>query len=147
MLTAIEKVIFLQNVDVFSQVPTRELTFLAAIAEEVFLRKGEVVYTVDDPSDALYLVLEGKVRLHREEQEISTAGAKGAFGTWALFDETPRLVTATVVEDARLLRVDREDFYTILADHVRIAEGIFKTLVKRLRGLADRFSADKEGGA
>jgi CRP-like cAMP-binding protein len=138
MLTTIEKVIFLQTIDVFSEVPTEQLSSLAAIAEEVQYIKGDVIYNENDESDALYLVLDGKVRLHRGEKEISSAGKMNAFGTWALFDEEPRVVTATVDEDSNLLRVDREDFIDLLADHVQIAQGVIKTMVKRLRGLVER---------
>ena len=58
MLTVIEKVIFLQNVDVFSDVSTEQLAYLAAIVEEVSLPTGETIYKEQDPSDALYLALE-----------------------------------------------------------------------------------------
>ncbi|MCB0294224.1 MAG: cyclic nucleotide-binding domain-containing protein, partial [Calditrichaeota bacterium] len=111
MLTVIEKVIFLQNVEVFTDVPTEDLAYLAAIAEEVNYKSGEDIYKKDEPSDALYLVLEGKVRLHRDGSEITIANSKDAFGTWALFDEAPRVVTATPLEDCHLLRIDREDFF------------------------------------
>lgn len=81
MLTVIEKVIFLQNVEVFTDVPTEDLAYLAAIAEEVNYKSGEDIYKKDEPSDALYLVLEGKVRLHRDGSEITIANPKDAFGT------------------------------------------------------------------
>lgn len=138
MLTTIEKVIFLQNIDVFAEVPSEQLALLASIAEEEDYSQDEIVYREDEPSDALYLVLDGKVRLHRGEQEISQATNKEAFGAWALFDEEPRVVTATVVEDALLLRVDREDFVDIMADNVQIAQGVMRTIVKRLRNLVER---------
>lgn len=138
MLTTIEKVIFLQNIDVFAEVPSEQLALLASIAEEEDYSQDEIVYREDEPADALYLVLDGKVRLHRGEQEISQATNKDAFGTWALFDEEPRVVTATVVEDALLLRVDREDFVDIMADNVQIAQGVMRTIVKRLRNLVER---------
>ncbi len=138
MLSVIEKVIFLQNVNVFAEVPTEQLALLAAIAEEVSFMEGDVVYKENDPSDALYLVLEGRVRLLRDQKEIAVADNKEAFGTWALFDEEPRVVTATADEDTHLLRIDREDFVDLLADHVQIAQGILKTVVKRLRGLVER---------
>ncbi|HDS01573.1 MAG TPA: cyclic nucleotide-binding domain-containing protein, partial [candidate division Zixibacteria bacterium] len=117
---------------------TEQLASLASIAEEVEYIKGDVIYKEHDPSDALYLVLEGKVKLHRGDQEISTAEKDDAFGTWALFDEEPRVVTATAAADCRLLRVDREDFIDLLADHVQIAQGVIKTVVKRLRNLVER---------
>ncbi|UCG61115.1 MAG: cyclic nucleotide-binding domain-containing protein [Candidatus Zixiibacteriota bacterium] len=143
MLTVIEKVMFLQNVEVFSEVPSEQLAFLAAIAEEVTYAKGNVIYQVNDPSDALYLVLDGSVKLHTDETEITLAGSREAFGAWALFDEEPRVVTATAVEDTRLLRIDREDFVDLLADHVQITQAILKSMVSRLRNLVDRVGLDR----
>lgn len=142
MLTVIEKVIFLQNVDVFSELPTEELGYLAAIAEEMSYLKDEVIFREQEPSDALYLVLEGSIRLHKGDDEITTAHSKDTFGTWALFDYEPRVATATVSSDCRLLRITREDFFDLLSDHVQITQGVFKTLVKRLRGLLERVSID-----
>lgn len=142
MLGIVEKVIFLQNVDVFTDIPTEQLSYLAAIAEELSVTAGEEIYKIDDPSDALYIVLEGKVRLHREKEEITTAEVNEPFGTWALFDSTPRVATATAAEDSRLLCIDRDDFLDLLSDHVQITEGVLKALVGRLRGLLDRVGAD-----
>ncbi|MFC1558067.1 Crp/Fnr family transcriptional regulator [candidate division KSB1 bacterium] len=145
MLTIIEKVMFLQNVDVFYDVPTEQLSYLAAISEEVEYLKGDTVYKVEEPSDAMYLVLEGKVKLHREDEEVITSGAKEAFGTWALFGEEPRVVTATAVEESRLLRIEREDFYDLLADDIQITQGIINALAKRMRKLIDHVGLEPAG--
>jgi CRP-like cAMP-binding protein len=142
VLTIIEKVIVLQNVDVFSEIPTEQLSYLAAIAEEVSFPADDVIYKFDDPSDALYVVLEGRVRLYRESEEIAAAGVKEAFGTWALFDETHRVTSAAATEATRLLRIDREDFLDILSDHVQITESVLKSLVGNLRSLLDRVGRD-----
>lgn len=146
MFTVIEKVIFLQNVDVFLEIPSEQLAYIAAIAEEITFIKGDDIYKADEPSDAMYLVLEGSVRLHLDGKEVTVAGVKDAFGTWALFDEEPRVVTATASEDARLLRIYREDFYDLLADNVQITQGIFKTLVKRMRKLIERVGFEPTAG-
>lgn len=138
MLTTIEKVIFLQNVDVFSEVPSEQLAFLAAIAEEISVLENDVIYNKDDRSDALFLVLDGNVRLDRDGREITTVGSMEAFGTWALFDDEPRVATATAVADTRLLRIDHDDFYELLADNVEVTRGVLKMMVRRLRGLVDR---------
>ena len=45
---------------------------------------------------------------------------------------------------APLLKIDREDFYDLLADHIRITQGVLKTLSKRLRGLLGRVNLDFE---
>jgi CRP-like cAMP-binding protein len=142
MLTIVEKVICLQNVDVFSELPTEQLSYLAAIAEEVSYSEGDEVFTYDEVSDALYVVLDGKIRIHRDGEEIAIEQADDAFGTWALFDATPRVATATAMEDTRLLRIDREDFLDILSDHVQITENVMKTLVGRLRSLLESVGTD-----
>ena len=92
-------------VDVFSEVSTEQLSHLAVVAEELALDAGSVIYTENDPSDAMYLVLTGSVRIHRKDLEVTVATANTAFGTWALFDDEPRLTSATVQEDAQLLVV------------------------------------------
>jgi len=138
----IEKVILLQDVDVFAEVPTENLAVLAAIADEISLLEGDTLYRQHDPADALYLVLDGRVALRRGERTISEAGPGEAFGTWALFDEEPRLVNAEVVADATLLRIDRDDFVDLMADHVQIAQGVIMAGARRLRGLAAHESTD-----
>ncbi len=143
MLTIIEKVIFLQNVDIFSEVPSEQLAHLAAIAEEVTYEQGEDIFKEQEPPDALYLVLTGKVRMHRGGEDITVAGEKEAFGTWALFDDERRVATATALEETRLLRVDREDFVDLLADYVRITQGVLKAMAGRLRSLLARVGAGR----
>jgi len=135
MRTVIEKVIFLQNVDVFSHVPTEQLAYLAAIAEETDFEANEVVYREEDRSDAMFLVIEGRVNLQRGSTPVMTAGPKDAFGTWALFDDEPRVATATALEPTEVLRIARDDFLDVLADNVRVTEGILKAMVRRLRAL------------
>lgn len=135
MVSVVEKVILLQSVDVFSEVPTEQLAYLAAVAEERPVAAQESIYQPDDPSDCMFLVLEGRVRLHRGEAEVTTAGPGEAFGTWALFDDEPRLVAATATEDGQLLRIDRDDFIEVLADNVQITRAVLRTIVRRLRAL------------
>ena len=140
MLTVIEKVMALQSVDVFSAVSTEQLSHLAVIAEEVTFPEGDVIFRETDPSDSMYLVLEGAVRLHRAEMDVTVARKNDVFGAWALFDDDPRVVTATTVEAARVLRIEKDDFIDLLADHVQITQGILKGMVQRLRSLVGRFS-------
>ena len=137
MLTIIEKVILLQSLDVFLDIPSEQLRYLASIAEEVSYLKKDTIYKMDDPPDAMYLVLDGSVRLHRNGDEVTVAGANEAFGTWALFDEKPRMVTATAMENVRLLRISTGDFYDLIADNVQITQGIFKALVRRMHKLVE----------
>ncbi len=135
MLTLIEKVLLLQEIDVFQNSTTEDLSHIAAITEKVQFSKGDKIYEEGDISDSLYVVVDGRVRLHRSGTDIMIAGPKNVFGTWALFDDEPRVATATAQEDCTLLRLNKDDFYDLLADHTQITQSVLKTLSMKLRRL------------
>ena len=124
--------------DIFEQTSTENLAQIAAITEELQIAKDHVIYQEGDNSDSMYLVVEGKIRLHKSEQNIMIAGEKDAFGTWALLDDEVRLVSAVALEDGTLLRIAKDDFYDLLADNVQITQGIIKYMAGKLRSLAGR---------
>ncbi len=136
MLTILEKVLLLQNVDLFSRVASEDLSHLAGIAAEIEASPGRVLYAEGDPPDGLYVVISGSVLMRRSGEEIDRIAPNAAFGIWALFDDEPRLATAAAVGDTRLLFLPRDDFYDILSDHVEMVEALFKHLVQRLRKIA-----------
>ena len=139
MLTIIEKVIFLQDIDVFAEIPTEQLSHIASITEEVELEPNTTLIKQDEPAEALYFVLEGKVSLQRNGREIMGVGGKEVIGAWSLFDdEQPNIATAVVVETTRLLKIDREGFFEIVADYVEITEAIFKSLARRIRKIGQQ---------
>lgn len=140
MLTTVEKVIFLRDIDIFQFTSSEDLAYIAAITNEVEFRAEKTIYKEGEFPDAMYLVLEGRVRLSRDDQEIMIASHKDVFGTWALVDDEPRVATATALEDSRLLQIDKEDFIDLLADHVEITQSILKVMVKRLRKLMTRIN-------
>jgi CRP/FNR family transcriptional regulator, cyclic AMP receptor protein len=135
MLTIVDKVLCLQNVDIFNHVTTEDLAYIASIAKELLLAEGTTIFKQDQPADSMYVIVSGRVKLHKNGQEILIAGAQEAFGTWALFDTEPYIMTATAVEDVHLLKIDQDGFYDLLSDHVEITQSIFKALVQRTKRL------------
>lgn len=135
-MNLIEKVLLLQKLDLFSHVTSEQLSFIAAIAREVSVPGEHVFYNEGDPSDGLYVLVAGKIRLTRDGAAIEHIGADGSFGGWALLDEEVRITGAVSDTDSRLLFIAREDFYDVLSDHVDIVQRIFKHLVQRVRRLA-----------
>ncbi len=140
MLTTVEKVLFLQDIDIFEFTSTEDLSHVAAITQEIEYPAEKVIYLEGDRPDSMYMVISGKVRLSRSGQEVMVAGEQDVFGTWALFDDEPRVATATTLEETRVLRIDQEDFVDLLADYVAITQSVLKTMVKRLRKLMTRIS-------
>jgi CRP-like cAMP-binding protein len=138
LLTTVEKVIFLQDIDIFEFTSTENLAHIAAITDEIEFKTNEIIFREGEFPDAMYMVIEGEVSLTREKQEVMVAKHKDVFGAWAFFDDEPRVATATTLEDARLLRIEKEDFVDLLADYVEITQSILKVMVKRLRKLMAR---------
>ena len=142
MLTVIEKVLFLQDVNIFEYVTNEDLSYVASIAQEVRFDAEKVIYDEGDISDSMYMVLEGKVKIHMGESLVMIEDLKDVFGAWSLFDDEVRLVSATAFEDCLLLQIYKEDMLELLADHVGITEGILKAMAKRLQNVARRVGAD-----
>lgn len=140
MLTTVEKVIHLQDFDIFANTSTEDLSFLAAITDEVRLKKDHVIFKEGDFPGALYMIVEGTIRLTRDNEEVMVVGGGDSLGTWALFDDETMVATATALEECLLLRIDKEEFFDFLADNASITQSIMKTLVKRMRGLMGRVS-------
>jgi CRP-like cAMP-binding protein len=134
-MTIIERVLLLQNIELFNEVTTEQLSFIAAIGKEMETPAGAALYHENDQADGLYVVISGAVVAKRGEDVIERIGPNGSFGIWAFFDDQPRLTDAIAVDASRLLFVSREDFYDVLADHVDIVQNIMKQLVQRLRRL------------
>ena len=133
MLTTIEKVLLLQDVDIFLETETEHLAKVAAIAQEVRFASGTTIFREGEPSDALYVVLDGTVSLRKAELEKTLVREKETFGMWALLDESPRLVTAVAVADTRALKIEQEYLYDVLSSHFDIVRGILKCLVRMIR--------------
>jgi CRP-like cAMP-binding protein len=134
-LTTLERAIRLQKVDLFTDLETDLLALVASIAEVVEIGKDNVLFEESRPLSALYVLLEGRIQMGRGGQTMFTVGPDETIGNWALFDNQPSVVTATAVEDSRLLKIEREDFFDLLADHSEITRNLFQALFQRVRSL------------
>jgi len=136
MLTPVERVLILRSADMLKDVGPRHLLGLANVASEIEMVEGDRIYAEDDPADALYIVVEGKVRLSTGERMMSEVGPGEAFGTWSLVDETARGHRADCVEAGLTLVLQREEFYDIAAGDLTLLSELVRVLAKRLRALA-----------
>jgi CRP-like cAMP-binding protein len=83
--------------------------------------------------------VDGSVELSRHGDPVTVARQGEVLGAWALFDEKdPMPVRAESLEDTRLLRISRDDFYDLLSDNSEITSAIFSTLVRRFRRLVEQ---------
>ena len=134
-LTTLERAIRLQKVDLFSDLETDLLALVASIANQLEANKGMTLFEENRPLPSLYVVLAGRMEMSRGGQAMFTVGVDETIGNWALFDDQPSVVTARAAEDIWLVRIDREEFFDLLADHTEITRKLFQALFKRMRSL------------
>jgi CRP/FNR family transcriptional regulator, cyclic AMP receptor protein len=135
MLTPVERVLILRAADLLHDMEPRHLLGLAEVAREVEILAGDNLYQEEDLADALYMVVEGRVRLSTGGRTTSEVGPGEAFGTWSLVDDSERGHRADCVEDGLTLALHRDEFYDMAAGDLKLLQGIVRLLAKRLRAL------------
>ncbi len=133
MITTVEKVLFLKSIDLFRALPGEELAQIAEIAEELPMGAGDQVFGEGEPGDALYIVVEGKVKVFKGERKLAELGERECFGEMAVLDSEPRSASVVALSEVLLLKIGREEFREILSERPEIAVGIIKVLSRRLR--------------
>jgi hypothetical protein len=134
MLTPVERVLILKGADLLKDVGPRRLLLLAEVAREVEISKDETIYKEDDLGDALYMVVEGRVRIVTGDR-TTEVGPGESFGTWALVDDSARGHRAECIEDGRTLALHRDDFYDVAATDLTLLQEVVRALARRLRAL------------
>jgi CRP-like cAMP-binding protein len=132
MLT-IERVILLKTVDVFSRTSEDVLAEIASVLEEVQAPRGQTIFHKGEMGDSLYIIVDGRVRVHDGDTTIGELGEKDIFGELALLDPEPRFASISALTDVRLFRLDREAFSELMAGNIEIVRGVLHVLCQRLR--------------
>ena len=91
-----------------------------------------------DSGDAMYLIESGRVRIHVEDStgnDVTLAELAGGdfFGEMALLDGKPRSADATVIQEARLAVLSRDDFLSFVRRNPDVALEMLSAVTERLR--------------
>jgi CRP/FNR family cyclic AMP-dependent transcriptional regulator len=103
-------------------------------------RRGEVVFHLGDPGDALFIIVSGTVKISLpaesgEEAILTTLRPGEVFGELALLDGAPRSATATALEPIETLILPRERFRELIATEPTIRDALLASLAGELRRL------------
>jgi len=102
------------------------------------VEKGQMVFWQDDPGEAMFVLLEGSVKLvtvsrDGELIELHRHDAPAIFGELALLDGGPRSASAEAVERSTLLVVTRSELLRLLRSDEQVAEALLSTLGAMVR--------------
>lgn len=132
----------LAAVPLFTDLPGPHLAALAAAGQPRRARKGQIVFAEGDPSDALLVVAQGRLKvyvtsLRGDELVLALAGAGDALGELGVLDGSPRSATVEALGDTELLRIDAATLHRMLRADPAAALPIIRslcTLARRLTG-------------
>ena len=132
-LARIETVVFLQSVDLFSYCKAEEVLRIAAIAQERSHQDGDKIYGVDDPSDALFCVVRGLVKVDGGNGGSQIFPPLSTFGGIDILRGRLRTDTATANGDCLLLAIESDDFFDLLSNNIDIVKALFRHLIETLQ--------------
>jgi len=122
---------------VFGGVDASTLAEIEAACEWLDLPSGHTLFRQGDPGESLYALVSGRVAIRAErdgeEVVIGEAGRGETIGEMALLTGEPRSATVVAIRDTVLVRLPRGAFDRLLEDHPRMALGLSRLLVERLR--------------
>jgi HEAT repeat protein len=141
MLTVIEKVVFLKQVQFFDEMPANDLRTVAGVTEEATYDPGQVIMAEGEPSDALYVVVSGRVAVqHRKRAEVertltelASLGPREYFGEMSLFDEAASSADVVALTPTQVLIVRRAPLFALIERQPALAMDLFRVLSRRLR--------------
>ncbi len=141
MLTVIEKVVFLKQVQFFEEMPANDLRTVANVTEEATYDPGQVIMTEGEPSDALYVIVGGRVAVqHRKRAEVertltelASLGPREYFGEMSLFDEAASSADVVALVPTQVLIVRRAPLFALIERQPALAMDLFRVLSRRLR--------------
>ena len=112
---------------------------LAKLAERMevqFVPAGTVVIRQGDPGDALFVVVNGRLRVsvRREGSDFAIAevGRGELIGEMALLSDDPRSATVAAIRDSQMLRLSKSDFLFLVKKRPGVLLGISRLVIRRL---------------
>lgn len=119
------------------------LAKMAAICRLRDLSAREVLFLKGDPSDGLYAIRRGLIRIGTtddlgKQMTINLLGGGDVFGEIALLDGRSRTADAVALEDTAMFFLPRRDFLSLLDRESSLAQQLIGLLCARLRDVIGR---------
>jgi serine/threonine protein phosphatase PrpC len=135
------KIEVLKQMPLFQHLSYKEIIRVLNVTEVREFSPGQEIIKEGAPGEEMFIVLRGKVRLHKNGAFITNLAAGSHMGEMALVDRGPRSVSATAEERSRVLSLRRREFYQIIRKDPQLS---VKLLWSFVQVLADRLRKTTE---
>ncbi len=133
LVNVIQKVAILRKVSFFAGLTGEYLSNIAVNMQGAKALKGEAVFQEGDPGDSFYIIIKGKVLVHKKDVPVVELESGQCVGEMAILDNERRSTSVTALEDTIMFELESDTFYDIIADKIEIAKGVIRMLSMRLR--------------
>src|SRR6266508_1653841 len=127
----------LADIDLFAGLTPSQLDWVAQRAHRRVFEAGRNVMTIEQPGEAVYIILHGTVKIHIEQGErdviLSILGTGDLLGEMSLIDSVGRSASAVTLENSLLLWMDKITFNYMLDNFTPVARNLVKILSARVR--------------
>ena len=132
----------LSGTELFRSVPAEDLEAVAAASRVRSFRRGQVVFTRNDPGDTVIVVISGRVKVVVRSADggaltLAIIQAGGVFGELGVADNGPRSADAETLDDCQLLLVPREAIQDICARVPSATQALTRSIAATLRRLSE----------
>ena len=126
------------RVSIFSKLGPSDVEQLAKTVTHKKYGADAAVFFQGDPSDSLYMLLKGSVKVTEASEEgiekiLDIFGPGEIFGELAMLDGHPRSATVTTCEPTEMASISRQDFQNFVAGRPEILWKLMESLCERLR--------------
>ncbi len=137
-----EKKHALQTTRLFWAVPETVLEQISAVMETVTVKAGETVLNKGDVGTAMYVIADGRVRVHDGKWTLNYLGPGEVFGEMAALDSEIRSASITAEVDTTLWQLERQPLYDLMSRYKEVNQGIIHGLCQSLRDRSEDLVAD-----
>jgi serine/threonine protein phosphatase PrpC/CRP-like cAMP-binding protein len=135
----------LKRMPLFKHLTYKEVMRLLNVTVVKDYGTGESIIKEASEGEELFIILSGKVRLHKAETFITYLERGSHLGEMALVDRSPRSASATAEEPSRALMLRRRDFYEIIRKEPVLATKLLWSFVQVLTERLRKTTADLSG--
>jgi len=132
----------LEKFPLFLGLPEEHFAGLEAIAREIAVKKGSILFSPGDPSQGFYAVLNGSIRVYRgsskgKEITLEIVGAGSTFAEASLFTDTYHCY-AEVLKDSTIFLIRKDAFLELVEGNIHFAAAWIKILSHEVMHLRQR---------
>ena len=137
-MSAVEDPKILEDIFLFQGLPLEDLERMNALLHKKRFPSGASILTVEQPGEAIYILLEGTVKIYVDKADgteviLALLGGGDTVGEMSLVDSSGHSASVITMERSTFLWMDRRSFQDCLGSMPALTNNLVRVLSGRLR--------------